>query len=444
MATEASPLGPVLPVKGTNFHQTVFNMINCFVGAGILTMPFAFRLAGYVGASIALLLVSLLSWYAAVLLGKALEIAVELRPDMREKDVSALGEVAFGRNGKVAIRMLFAAELWFALETFLILTGVNMHIATGLPRSGVVVAAGLLGSASLWLPLSIISDLSLLSILCLLAGLLSLVAYGVSHATTTTVPHPHMLMDPWSMPCAGSICLYCLSGLPCLPTIRGGMEDKRAYFTAINISFMFATLYYAAIGLLAYYFFGDSIRESFTVNLAAGSAHETELGSGKTSMTFALVSAGLFATKLQAGFPLYATPVLEALGFSGDSPENRDKKQQVTSARMVFALLSISFAIFAQKRLAFIAGLMGSFLTCSTSIVFPALAFLSLHRTMGKPMDRTTRAAASSMVALGVTFMVVGTAFAWRRLLSVESSGSIHHTWQNPVAPHAVASLQQE
>merc|ERR1719181_1635247 len=105
---EGAPLARSQEVSQyTDVAQTTFNMVNCFVGAGILTVPFAFRLAGY-SACILVLFVAGLNWYTSLLLGKALDRAALLHPDipLRNWSMGALGRAAFGEAGDRFIRLV--------------------------------------------------------------------------------------------------------------------------------------------------------------------------------------------------------------------------------------------------------------------------------------------------------------------------------------------------
>merc|ERR1719265_3100050 len=91
-------------------------------------------------------------------------------------------------------------------------------------------------------------------------------------------------------------------------------RPKEDYEKAINTSMLYALFYYLAIGVLGYEFFANDTRRSFLKDLAPvpGEGHARVYG------YIAATAAGLFALKLQAGFPLYAAPILEAAGVGAD------------------------------------------------------------------------------------------------------------------------------
>jgi amino acid permease len=407
-----------LLVRGTDLAQTSLNMINCFVGAGILTVPFAFRLAGH-GALIGLALVAALNWCTSLLLGRALDRAAMLRPDVpiAQWDFGQLGLVAFGPTVQWIISALFALELWFAMETFLVLTGINVSIVTGASRTYVIMGAGLAGMLSLSLPMRLVAGFSCLSICCMVGGLVALTVCGIHN----TAHVEHKVIDPGNMVSSAGIFLYCFSGLPCLPNIRSGMQKpKEEYRGAVHLAFVFTSVYYATVGFLGYHYYGSATRESFTENLMP----DTGLGIRGAATTlhgsFALLSAGLFAVKLQAGFPLYAAPVLNALGVGGS--DDWECFAGLWLARLAFIGVSVAFAVLAQGALDAIAELMGAFLTNFTSIIFPCAAYIAVSRASGDTLGFARTASLLLIISLGLVFAAVGSYSAWTRFWQEEKS----------------------
>jgi len=426
-ADESVPLTSTAAQEANNYtdlSQTTFNMINCFVGAGILTVPFAFRLAGY-SACILVVFVAALNWYTALLLGKALDKAAALNPDIpfRSWNMGALARAAFGPAGEYFIRLIFGLELWFALETFLVLTGISVNLLTGISEPIVIIFAGTIGCMSLAMPMTTMSHMSFLAIACMVGGLFALVVCGMGrlwdHAPDL-VPsaEQHHTFELGRTPASLSIFLYCFSGIPCLPSIRAAMQrPKEDYPKAVSAAFMYSGFYYLAIGMLGYEFFANDTRRSFLKDLTPvpGEGHSNIYG------YIAATAAGLFALKLQAGFPLYAGPVLDAAGLSADHGLS---SKQVVLSRMVFGVISVAFAVFARNQIDAIAEIMGAFLTNTTSIMFPVAAYCTLAGKQsqqdqsgqpaqsGEKMGKATTVGHSALLLFGLVYGIVGTTSA--------------------------------
>jgi len=402
-------------VHGTNVQQTANNMINCFIGAGILTVPYAFRLTGY-GAVLGLVLVAVLNWITSLLLGRALEKAAKLEPEqpLSSWDLPALGRVCFGKFAQHGIAVVFALELWFALETFIVLTGINVSIVTGAPRTPVIIIAGILGTMSLSLPMDVIAGFSFLSVWCMFGGLVALFVCGTLSPQTSP---KHVLLEVSALPSSIGMFLYCFSGLPCLPNIRASMQNTSNYSHAVHLAFTFAVIYYTVVGLAGYHFYAEATRESFTENLMPAWPVTHGLTYG-----FGLLSAALFAAKLQAGFPLYAAPVLQSFGFGSEREECSRGRREVFMARVLFAAVSVGFAVLAQDALDAVAELMGSFLTNFTSIIFPCAAYVAICHASGERIGIARGLGLLVLGLFGIGFSVVGTISACRRFMAEEAA----------------------
>jgi hypothetical protein len=424
----------------TGVAETTFNMINCFVGAGILTVPFAFRLAGY-SACILVLFVAGLNWYTSLILGEALDKAASMHPDVpyRSWNMGSLARAAFGPRGEHCIRVIFGLELWFALETFLVLTGISVNLLTGLPEPAVIVVAGTIGSLSLSLPMKNVSFMSFIGVACMVGGLFALIICGMGRIfdhPPNVVPsaETHHTFMFGRTPASLGIFLYCFSGLPCLPNIRNAMRrPKEEYAQAVHNAFAYSSVYYLAVGMLGYEFFANDTRRSFLKDLAPlpGEGHSNIYG------YVAAVAAGLFALKLQAGFPLYAGPVLEAAGLGANDGLST---MQTVIARSVFCVVSVVFAVFARHQLDAVAELMGAFLTNTTSIIFPVAAYLAVTTVHGSKLPKKTYLGLYALLLFGVSYGIIGTISAFSNIWF----GTSIHVGQNVavyVASNAVGVL---
>jgi len=309
------------------------------------------------------------------------------------------------------ISALFALEIWFAMETFLVLIGINVSIVTGASKTYVIMWAGLVGMLSLSLPMRIIAGFSCLSICCMAGGLVALTVCGIHN----TAHVEHTTIVPGNMVPSVGIFLYCFSGLPCLPNIRSGMQKpKEEYQGSVHLAFVFTSVYYATVGTLGYHYYGSATRESFTENLMPAAGLGIRGSAATLHSGFALLSAGLFAVKLQAGFPLYAAPVLNALGVVGS--DDRECFAGLWIARLVFIGVSVAFAVLAQGALDAVAELMGAFLTNFTSIIFPCAAYIAVSRAGGDTLGFVRTASLLLIILLGFVFAAVGSYSACTRI----------------------------
>jgi len=367
--------------------------------------------------------------------------AAALHPEIpaRQWSMGKLGWAAFGPVGDRFIRTLFALELWFALETFLVLTGISVNLLTGISQPPVIVVAGMLGCLSLGLPMNAVSYASLLAVSCMVGGLFALVFCGFGRIwdseNTPDALTQHIVVDVPGIPGALGIFLYCFSGLPCLPNIRNAMRrPAEEYAVAIHYAFLYSSLYYMAVGMLGYQFFASDTRQSFLKDLIPipEERHKSMYA------WVAMMASGLFALKLQAGFPLYAAPILGAIGVGGGDGVPHWPAKHTWIARGLFALVSIFFAIMARNQLDAVAELMGAFLTNSTSIMFPVASYCALTDKLKEKMSTRQTSLLYGLMLFGASYGVIGTVSASYRLFE----GSLHpgalsgDAMQNATARH--------
>jgi len=365
----------------TTLFQTVFNLINTFIGGGLLTVPFAFSLGGAATAN-AVVVVAMMNWATSLFLGHALDKVEKLRPDIprADLDMKELAGVVFGSVGRQVLGVVLVLEVCVAVVTFLILIGSNVNLICGAPKSAVIVAAGCLATMALWLPMSKIAMLSGLSVLCMFGALVSLVVCGTLVAWSDKDPSEHVVLNVEKLPSAVGLLVFCFSNLPCVPNMRASMRSVEEFPRAVNISFLFTIPYYIAIGVLGYYFFGDATKPNFMANYV----EVPGMPYLNVFVGFKLASSALFAVKLQFAAPLCSAAVLQALGFGAEG--GAEVAGRIIAARAVFTVASVACAIFARDALGRVAELTGAVLTMTLSLFFPVGAYAGARRLAGEPL----------------------------------------------------------
>ena len=105
----------------SSFAQASFNAVNLLLGVGLLSLPYALKVSGWVVGISVLLLLCLVTNYTGKLLGRMMAIdPVNIRtyPD--------IGTAAFGMRGRLFISVVFFLELIVAGTSFLLLVADNL------------------------------------------------------------------------------------------------------------------------------------------------------------------------------------------------------------------------------------------------------------------------------------------------------------------------------
>ncbi|KAG5935225.1 hypothetical protein E4U53_000480 [Claviceps sorghi] len=106
----------VLAVEGqSTLPQSVFNSINALIGVGLLSLPLAFKLSGWIIGLLILTLTAAVTAYTGELLAKCMEY------DPSIVTYSDLAYVAFGTRARIIVSALFSLELIAACVALVIL-----------------------------------------------------------------------------------------------------------------------------------------------------------------------------------------------------------------------------------------------------------------------------------------------------------------------------------
>lgn len=113
----------VLTVEGqSTLPQSVFNSINAIIGVGLLSLPLAFNMSGWIVGLILLTLTALVTGYTSKLLAKCMDYDASLIT------YSDLAYVSFGTKARVIVSALFTLELVAACVALVILFADSLHL----------------------------------------------------------------------------------------------------------------------------------------------------------------------------------------------------------------------------------------------------------------------------------------------------------------------------
>jgi vesicular inhibitory amino acid transporter len=112
--------------KGATFLQATLNSINGLVGVGLLAFPFAFRMGGWIGGGVVLVVLCAVTCYTARILGKCIESQEDLYT------FTDIGNAAFGPKMELFVGMVIFMELFTSLSSYIILEADNLsHVLPG-------------------------------------------------------------------------------------------------------------------------------------------------------------------------------------------------------------------------------------------------------------------------------------------------------------------------
>lgn len=323
--------------------QTIFNSVNTLMGIAMLSLPFAFKLTGWVVASIQLVLVAWATNKTAKILGTILR---------KHKHLHSYGDIAYAYGGTrfhAFATFTFTLDLLGALLSLVLIFADSFKIIFPAVNS-FVFKLSILGLTFLtsFLPLSTVSFISLFGVLCSAAVLVCIAVCGffspvspgslLNPAPTSLWPtsfHDVLLswglfMSPWG-------------GHPVFPELYRDMRHPQKYSLSCNTAFLFTFVLDFAIGAAGYLMFGALAKDSLIKNLMSNPAYPAWV-----SPAFCALLGLLLASKLA----LVVRPVITVAErmFPNDEPEyityKNGKRTQETPMRAILARLLVLGTLF--------------------------------------------------------------------------------------------------
>ncbi|XP_058739268.1 amino acid transporter AVT1I-like [Vicia villosa] len=355
-----------------SFIRTCLNGLNAIAGVGILSVPYALASGGWL--SLALLFsIAAVAFYTGVLMKRCMEKHSNIRtfPDM--------GELAFGKTGKIIASASMYTELYLLAIGFLILEGDNLSklfpieefqvggISIGAKQLFVILVALII------LPTICLDNLSLISYVSasgVFASAIIILSISWIAVFDGDVVHQKGDLVNWNgIPTAVSLYSFCYSAHPVFPILYTSMKNKRQFSYVLIVCFMLATSVFASIAIVGYLMFGSKVESQVTLNLPLD----------KLSSRIAIYTTLLSPI---SKFALVAMPITNALK---DLLPRKYKYNRMTNISLSIVLLSsIVIVTLTLPFFGTLMALVGAFLTVTASFLLPCLCYLKISGSYRK------------------------------------------------------------
>ncbi|KAF4992744.1 hypothetical protein FGRMN_6954 [Fusarium graminum] len=296
----------VLAVEGqSTLPQSVFNSINALIGVGLLSLPLALQMTGWIPGLFLLTLTAGVTSYTGKLLAKCMNFDPSLIT------YSDLAYVSFGTRARVIVSALFSLELIAACVALVILFADSLGLL--LPGLATVntwkVVASCLVLVLNSLPLRLLSYTSVVGIfstfcivvIVIIDGLYKPNYPGSLREPATTYLFPKnwlvlplaygLLASPWG---AHSV----------FPSIYRDMRHPYKWGKAVNITFSFSYVVDTCLAVIGLLMFGDGIKDAITSNILKSAGYPDAL-----KIIMCIFIAIIPLTKI----PLNARPIITTL-----------------------------------------------------------------------------------------------------------------------------------
>ncbi|ONI11962.1 hypothetical protein PRUPE_4G137000 [Prunus persica] len=357
---------PLTQSKGSSFLKACFNGTNAFLGAGLVTLPYALSRAGWLSL-VLLFLISIITFYTAILLKKCMD------SDPSITSYLDIAERAFGKTARIIVLIILSTELYLVAVGLIILESDSLYklFPKFRIKLGSLLICGrqsfVLVTALIILPTMLITEMSILSyvsatgVFCCLIIVGSIVCVGAFggvgfHASGD-------LLNVGGLPTAVSLYIFCFAGHAITPSIYISMRDKNQFSKVVFFSFLLITITCMVTAVTGYLMYGDGVESQITLNLPT-----TEVSARVAIYTILLIPIARYA--------LMVTPVANAI--EGGLPEDYKNWRSVKLLIRMALLVSCTVVAYVFPYYETLMAIVGSLFTVSVSFILPCMCYLKL------------------------------------------------------------------
>ncbi|XP_061372137.1 amino acid transporter ANT1 [Gastrolobium bilobum] len=270
----ATPLLESPSSKRASKLQTLGNIIVTVVGTGILGLPFAFRIAGWVAGSLGIAVVGVSTYYCMLLLVMCRDKLASEEPLVEARTYGDLGYRCFGTSGRFVTELIIVVAQCAGSVAYLVFIGQN--IDSVFDGHGAKVNSYIFILVPVEIGLSWIGSLSALAPFSVFADVCNVLAMGI----VVKEDIQQALGDGFSigqrtaitsniggLPFAAGMAVFCFEGFGMTLALENSMQDRSKFPILLAQTFSGITLVYILFGLCGYMAFGEETRDIVTLNL---------------------------------------------------------------------------------------------------------------------------------------------------------------------------------
>ncbi|XP_075663637.1 amino acid transporter AVT1I-like isoform X1 [Castanea sativa] len=359
-----------------SFFKTCFNGLNALSGVGMLSVPYALSIGGWLSL-ILLFAIAIATFYSGLLIQRCMDMDSDIRT------YTDIGSHAFGNKGRILVSVFMNMELFLVATDFLILEGNtldNLFPDTGFEIAGIKIEGKqifVIIVAIVILPSVCLDNLSLLSYISASGVFASVIILGSVLWTGVFdgigFRQKGTLINWNGIPTAASLYAFCYGAHPVFPTIHTSMRNKSQFSYALLLCFTLCTISYATMAVFGYLMFGSNVQSQITLNLP------TDMLSSRVAICTTLVNP-------MAKYALMVTPIVNAIKSWFPHQYNKRMFGLLISTSLVISTVIVALTI---PFFATLMSLAGALLSSTVSIILPCLCYLKIsgcHRKTGWEM----------------------------------------------------------
>ncbi|TPX52043.1 hypothetical protein SeMB42_g01682 [Synchytrium endobioticum] len=281
------------PRRSSLIHGA-FNGLNLLAGMSILTLPYTFKLTGWVLGITLLIVFALTASHTAKLLTKCMDHPDCTGPGgLKAISYGDVGEAAYGLNGRRFISVIFSVQMLAACVAYTILIGDSIQaLFPHFNPFHIKVFTWAILTPTTWpKSMRLLSYTSLVGIITLVNMVVIILYNGFTTSTSPGSiwkPAPTHVLPPKIdiLPIAIGLTMVGLDGHSVFPSIYRDLQGPRRFKWVVAIAYTLAVLLYLIVAAAGYCMFGDETLQEITQNLPTVPTFNTKL----TQYTILLVA----------------------------------------------------------------------------------------------------------------------------------------------------------
>ncbi|KAL6138249.1 hypothetical protein ACLB2K_063532 [Fragaria x ananassa] len=384
---------------GASRGQTLGNIIVSVVGTGVLGLPYAMRIAGWLAGSLGVIVTGISTYYCMLLLVQCREKYASEEDSVVKKSYGDLGYECMGRKGRILTESFILIAQCGGSVAYLVFVGQN--VSSMFNGHGISVNSCIFLLVPVEIGLSWIGSLNALAPFSIFAAVCNLLAMAivVKEDIQQAVEGEFSFRDRTAitsniggLPFAGGVAVFCFEGFGMTLALEASMKDKTQFPKLLAQAFTGISIVYALFGFFGYMAYGDQTKEIISLNLPQNwSSIAVQIG----------LCLGLVFT-----FPIMLHPINEII--EGNITKVSSTRMGKLGIYMSRAMVVMVLAVFAScvPGFAVFASLVGSTVCALISFVLPATFHLKL---LGSSLQFWQKALDFFILLCGLLFAVYGT-----------------------------------
>lgn len=254
--------------------QTLANVVVSIVGTGVLGLPFAFRVAGWLAGSIGLIVAGVSSYYCMLLL---VECRKKLASEKESSEAETYGDLGYksmgAAGGYLTEAVIFLSQCGGAVA-YLAFIGKNLEsifqghgftmVSFVFLLVPIEIALSWIGTLSAFAPFSSFANICNVLAMALVVkeDIQMVIKRGFSFRDRKAISS-----NLGGLPFATGMAVFCFEGFSMTLSLEASMKERRTFPKLLAMIFSGIAILYVLFGMSGYLAYGDETRDIITLNL---------------------------------------------------------------------------------------------------------------------------------------------------------------------------------